>query len=637
MPEAVEQLTPGLAGIDKTIVIMYMVGVFALGTFFARYVKNAGDFFVAGKALPFWAIGMSIVVSDIGATDFVAVAGSAYNNGIAAANFDWMGSMPAMVFAAFIFVPYFWRTGVYTIPEFLGRRYNTSVRVIHASIWAVFMFLMLSMMLWITGDQLSHTILGWNPKMVVWLMVAITGIYCFSGGLSAVVMVDVVQLIIMFVGGLALLAISMWEVGGPGVLQEKVAQLKPRAVVTINSENDVQEKDVEEAFKGAGFPVISVADAELDYEKGEGKENFHKFLVRMSTLETPANPQDKPSVMRKTARVEVENALVPLTNYVEEGLSDDEKKALKETENVEINQLMSYESHFKILLPHDTDKPYPWTGIVFGLGIVMAIAYMSGNQVVVQRTLGARSEWDAKGGMLFGGFLKSFIPLMVAVPGLCALVLAPDLPDGERAVPHMIATMLPPGLRGLMFVALFAALMSSVDSTLSSATTIWTNDLYGRLHHRVTGKNLTERTALIMGRVFTIAFVVAAGLFAPVIQHIEGLYEFVQTLLSLFQGPTLAILVLGILWRRANRWGGLAGLVLGVAFTGVLNAVDDLFISSDPFLFVAWWSFVFSLIVTVVVSLLTPAEPEDKIRGLVWGSVMKDGDMQSILRDRLSE
>jgi uncharacterized sodium:solute symporter family permease YidK len=299
-------------------------------------------------------------------------------------------------------------------------------------------------------------------------------------------------------------------------------------------------------------------------------------------------------------------------------------------------QLRTYESHFKILLPHHTDKPYPWTGIVFGLGIVLAVAYMSGNQAIVQRTLGARSEWDAKGGMLFGGFLKSFIPLMVAVPGICAVVLIPDLAEGDRAVPEMIALLLPPGLKGLMFVALFAALMSSVDSTLSSASTIWTTDLYGRTRQLLTGKEMDDQHGLFIGRVFTFCFIILAGFMAPWIGQQEGLYVFIQTLLSMFQGPTLAILLLGIIWKRANRWGGLAGLGLGVIFTTTLNCIEGLFPSDDPFLFVAWWSFVFSMIVTIVVSLLTPPEPEEKIRGLVWGQVMKDGEIQRVLGEKVS-
>ncbi len=616
MDPNIQEAASNLAGIDVTIIVMYMIGVFILGTYFGKYVKSAGDFFVASRALPFWAIGMSIVVSDIGAMDFVAVAGSAFTDGIAVANFDWIGSMPAMVFAAFIFVPYFWRSGVYTIPEWLGRRYNAGVQIIHAAMWGVFLLTMLSLMLWVTGDELMNTILGWDPYWVVWLMVLITGVYTFSGGLSAVVMVDVVQLIIMFIGGISLLVLSMWEVGGPVGLQEKITSTEPRVIIELHDEAEIQPATVEEALSQAGFNVTGLDRAPMRTKDA----NPNRFVARLETVEIEATEGADIAAIRTKAKGLIEGALAGIGDGGEENGF----------------QLRTYESHFKILLPHHTDKPYPWTGIVFGLGIVLAVAYMSGNQAIVQRTLGARSEWDAKGGMLFGGFLKSFIPLMVAVPGLCAVVLIPDLAEGDRAVPEMIGLLLPPGLKGLMFVALFAALMSSVDSTLSSATTIWTTDLYGRLRQFITGREMDEKHGLFIGRAFTVIFIILAGFLAPWIGQQEGLYVFIQTALSLFQGPTLAILLLGIIWKRANRWGGLAGLVLGVGFTTTLNMVDGLFPSDDPFLFVAWWSFVFSLIVTIVVSLLTPPEPEEKIRGLVWGQVMKDGEIQRVLGEKVS-
>ncbi|MFP4502080.1 MAG: sodium:solute symporter family transporter [Candidatus Hydrogenedentota bacterium] len=616
-----DDIAIGLDGIDIAIIIIYMVGVFVLGTFFGKYVKNAGDFFIAGKALPFWAIGMSIVVSDIGAMDFVGVAGSAYTHGISVANFDWMGSMPAMVFAAFIFVPYFWRSGVFTIPEFLGRRYNTAVQMIHGTIWAVFLFTMLSLMLWVTGDNLMNTVLGWNPYFVVWLMVLITGVYTFSGGLSAVVMVDVVQLIIMFVGGLSLLFLSMWELGGFAEVQEQVTALEPKMVVLVDQEETVPDDTIHAAFEDAGY---TISDFEL--HENVRRETGQRFVVRFEGLETRG--LEGPALVKAMNGIR-ENAHAKINAALANRIGDPAK--------VQITKFVTYESHFDILLPHNTYKPYPWTGIVFGLGLVLAIAYMSGNQAVVQRTLGARSEWDAKGGMLFGGFLKAFIPLMVAVPGLAALLVAPNLTDGDDAVPTMIREILPPGLKGLMFVALFAALMSSVDSTLNSATTIWTTDLLGRVKRMISGTPLNEKQGLVIGRIFTVAFIILAGLLAPVIGRTESIYVFIQTALSLFQGPTLAILLLGIMWRRTTQWGGLAGLLLGVVFCFVLNYTEGLFPSDDPFLFVAWWSFVFSMIVTVVVSLLTPADPEAKIRGLVWGSVFHDEDAQSALNERVSE
>jgi SSS family solute:Na+ symporter len=510
----------GLAIIDYVIIMTYMVGVLIIGTYYGKYVKSAGDLFIAGKSLPFWAIGMSIVVTDIGAIDFVSGAGAAYKYGLAQANFDWIGSMPAMVFAAFIFVPYYWRAGVFTIPEFLGKRYNTAVQMIAATIWGIFLVTMLGVMLWTTAVMMN-TVLGWNHQTTIWLTAGIVGIYTVSGGLAAVVMTDVIQLVVMYVGASALLALSFWTAGGWHGIQERVLAL--------------------------------------------GGE---------------------------------------------------------------------FQNHFTLYLPHDTPTPYPWTGIVFGLGIVLATAYFCGNQAVVQRVLGARSEWDAKGGMLFGGLLKLFIPVLVMIPGIAALALYPGLKEADTALPLLIKNVLPPGLTGLMFAAFFAALMSSVDSYLNSASTLWTQDIYGRILAWMNREPSMKHT-LVTGRIVTAAMILIAGLFAPIIDRFETIYVAIQTMLSMFQGPTFAILLLGILWKRATRWGALAGLILGVGSALTLNNAKGLFPSDSPFLFVAWWSFVFSLIVTVVVSLLTPAELPEKIRGLVYSQVLRDDELQQVLKERV--
>lgn len=609
-----------LAFIDWTILAVYMVGTLVLGTFFGKYVKDAGDFFVASKALPFWAIGMSVVVSDIGAMDFIAVAGETYNSGIAVANFDWMGSMPAMVFAAFIFIPYYWRSGVYTIPEFLGRRYNGAVQIIHGGIWGIFLLMTLSLMLWVTADEFMNTLFGINPYIAVWLVVLFAGFYTFSGGLSAVVMTDAVQMIVMFVGGIALLILSLWHVGGPSAMYEAVTN-QPTRIVAVYTTEDVEAAapavdaaTLQAALEERGVDIISARDITQDIAEGVAAES--RIVLEAGgdgSFVIGDNEESSDLIAEAVASVKPDGATAE-------------------------QNMVNYKNHFSILLPNDTQTAFPWSGIVFGLGIVLATAYMSGNQGVVQRTLGARSEWDAKGGMLFAGFLKSFIPLMVAVPGLCAILIVPELADygeGDRAVPMLIKQILPPGLRGLMFAALMAALMSSVDSSLNSSTTIWTTDIYGRLRRFFTGESITEKHALIVGRTLTVIFIFLAGAAAPVFQYVDGIYNFIQSAMSLFQGPVLAILLLGIMWRRTTQWGGLAGLLLGMCCTFILDNIDGLFPSNDPYLFVAWWSFVFSMIITIVVSLLTPPEPDEKIRGLVFGQVMHDGEVQRVLGERV--
>ncbi|MEM7387423.1 MAG: sodium/solute symporter [Verrucomicrobiota bacterium] len=509
--------------IDLLIIGFYLVAVLVLGVVFSRYVKTSGDFLLAGKSLPFWAVGMSIVVSDIGAIDMVAGAGSAYKYGLAQANFDWLGSVPAMIIVAFVFVPFYWRTGVCTLPEFLGRRYGNVVRGLQAVIWLGFLLSMLAVMLYSSAIFLNE-ILGLNFLAGIWGTVFIVGLYTVLGGLTAVVLTDVMQTVIMFVGAGALLFMSLRKIGGVESLVETVTSRGPE-----------------------------------------------------------------------------------------------------------------FAQHFQLLLPNNTSSPYPWSGILFGLGIVLSTAYFSSNQAVIQRVLGARSEWHAKASLLFAAFLKLLVPVLIILPGLLALALYPTLEDADRAVPRLVADLLPPGVMGLVFAAFFAALMSSVDSYLNSSTTILISDVYRPVKQWM-GRVVWDRECLLAGRVLTVILIISAGLLAPVIQRFETIYSAMQTLFSLFQGPTLALLLLGIFWKRTSTGGAIFGLVTGVLLSFSLNLVGDrLFPSDDPFLFVAFWSFAYALAATAIFSLITPPPPPERLRGLVWGSIERDPEVQALLNERLKD
>lgn len=491
-----------LSGIDYFVVIAYLLGIMLLGLYFRKFVHSSQDFFLAGKTLPFWAIGMSIVVSDIGAMDFVGVSGQAYRYGIAVGNFDWLGSVPAMLLGAFIFIPYFWKAGVYTIPEYLGRRYNDHVRVTASLTWITFFAFDLGVMFWATA-VLLNTLLGWPIWLSIILTALIVGLYTFFGGLAAVVMTDVVQMIVMFVGGATVVFLGLYHVGGWDGLVEKVTAVGPE-----------------------------------------------------------------------------------------------------------------YQNHFTLVLPADTDTPFPWTGILFGLTFVMANAYMIGNQKIVQRCLAAKNEWHAKASMVFGAFLKMFIPVLVLIPGLIAIVTHPDLKDGDEAMPELIKSLLPPGLRGLLLAAFLAGLMSSIDSMLNSTATLWTKDIYEKYIRKGAG----DRHYLFVGRCATVVLLVLGVATSPVSKDFEGIYVAVQTFLSMFQGPVFSILLLGIFWRRTTQWGGLAGLVGGICVSISLHVFKDkLFTIEDPFLYVSWWSFVAGFLIAIVVSLATSPHPSSRLQGLVYG------------------
>jgi SSS family solute:Na+ symporter len=487
--------------VDIGIVILFLIGILLFGTFFRRYVDSSHDYFLASRMLPWWAIGMSIVVADIGATEYIGMSGGAYRFGLTQANFDWLGCAPAMIVGALIFIPFYWKLRIYTVPEYLGLRYSPAVRGIQAVLWVLLLACLLGIILWASGLVLQ-TLLGW-PMMVSILVTAlIVGIYTVSGGLAAVVMTNALQFVLLFVGATAILVLGLVEVGGVGNLVEKIQALGPE-----------------------------------------------------------------------------------------------------------------YRDHFRLFLPISTKTPYAWPAVIFGMMLVQAPAYWLGHQAIVQSALGSRNEWDAKAGVMWAAFLKLFIPILIVIPGLIALAEYPGLEDGDQSLPILIKTILPPGLKGLVFAAFFAALMSTVACYLESAATMFTSDLYKRFIR----KDASDRHYLKVGRILTASLMLWAIVFAPVSTKFPGIFVALQTLMSLILPPTFAILLLGVLWRRITRNAGLIGLLTGVVgWIFMFLCRESLFGVDEPFLYMAWWAFVLTCSATIITSFLSSPEQKESLDGLVF-------------------
>src|SRR5262249_22722868 len=155
-------------------------------------VHTSKGFFLGGRAMPFWIVGMSLVVADIGTTDLVGLPGQSFRHGLVIANMDWIGSFPALIIAAFIFVPFYWRAGVSTVHEFRGRRYGPAVRTVQAAIWIPFLVLSIGIVFNAVGKVLGSTTgFGYWPGILV--TAAVIGSYALRGGLASIVLTDVAQ------------------------------------------------------------------------------------------------------------------------------------------------------------------------------------------------------------------------------------------------------------------------------------------------------------------------------------------------------------------------------------------------------------------------------------------------------------
>ncbi len=213
--------TAHLITIDYVVLALYFLVIFAIGWYFARKERNSADYFLASRDVAWWAIGASLFSSNIGSEHFIGLAGSGASTGMAAGHFEWLASIMVLILG-WVFVPFYLRSNVYTMPEFLERRYNSACRTYLASISLLaYIFTKIAVSIF-AGAIVLKAVLGWGMVESSIALLLATGIYTVAGGLAAVIYTEVIQTIILVVGALILMFIGLHKVGGWSGLQAAV-------------------------------------------------------------------------------------------------------------------------------------------------------------------------------------------------------------------------------------------------------------------------------------------------------------------------------------------------------------------------------------------------------------------------------
>ncbi len=213
--------TARLVTIDYVVLALYFIIIFAIGWYFSRKERNTTDYFLAGRDVAWWAIGASLFSSNIGSEHFIGLAGSGAATGMAAGHFEWLASLMVLILG-WVFVPFYLRSNVYTMPEFLERRYNSACRTYLASISLIaYIFTKIAVAVF-AGAIVLKAVLGWDMVTSSLALVVATGIYTVAGGLAAVIYTEVIQTVILVLGALVLMFIGLEQVGGWSGLQAKV-------------------------------------------------------------------------------------------------------------------------------------------------------------------------------------------------------------------------------------------------------------------------------------------------------------------------------------------------------------------------------------------------------------------------------
>ncbi|XP_008415017.1 sodium/myo-inositol cotransporter 2 isoform X2 [Poecilia reticulata] len=287
----------------------------------------------------------------------------------------------------------------------------------------------------------------------------------------------------------------------------------------------------------------------------------------------------------------------------------------------------------------------PWPGVIIGMS-VPSMWYWCSDQVIVQRSLAAKTLTHAKGGSLLAAYLKVLPFFAIMLPGMISRILYPDEvacadPDlckqicgnsvgcSDIAYAKLVMELLPAGLRGLMMAVMIAALMSSLTSIFNSSSTIFTMDLWKSFRSRA-----SEWELMIVGRVFVLVLVAVSVLWIPVVQASQGgqLFIYIQSISTYLQPPVSIIFLMGCFWKRTNEQGAFWGLAIGLT-VGCIRMLLD-FIYPAPLCFeeddrpgvlkyvhYLYFSMLLSFItlaVVVVISLATEEPSPEQISRLTW-------------------
>jgi len=479
--------------VDLGIIVAYALLMIGIGLYFGRRHDDAEDYFLAGRRMIWPLIGISLFASNISSTTLVGLAGDAYSTGISVFNYESMAAI-VLIFGVFFFFPFLLRSGVYTMPEFLERRFDSRARS-YFSVLTLFLNIVVDTAGSLYAGALVLKLLF--PELPLWQTVALlavaAGIYTIVGGLAAVMYTDALQALLLLIGAI-FIAFSAFDIAGG--FSAVMAQVPPEMV----------------------------------------------SLIR---------PVDDPSV--------------------------------------------------------------PWLGLITGVPL-LGFYFWCTNQFMVQRIISAKDVNHGRWGALFAGALKLPVLFIMVLPGTAAILIYPDLPRPDLVYPTLMFDLLPVGLLGLVLAGFIAALMSQIDSTLNSASTLVTMDFVRRAK-----PGLSAHQLMRVGQVATFVFMVLAVLWAPQIENFGSLFKYLQRILSYAVPPVVTMFLAGMFWRRANATGAIAAIVTGLVAGAILFVLNEILgVISLHFLYIAPVLMLFCAAAMLTGSLASQPPPAESVRSMTW-------------------
>jgi solute:Na+ symporter, SSS family len=288
---------------------------------------------------------------------------------------------------------------------------------------------------------------------------------------------------------------------------------------------------------------------------------------------------------------------------------------------------------FHLYRPPD-DPMAPFLGQILG-SVGVFLFYQATNQVMIQRVLGARSTWDGIMGIIFAGFINFARPLVTCFLGfivyhwIFVMDKAAPLENPDTTFPFALQTFAPSwGLRGVILAGFLAAVMSTISALANSTATIFALDVYKKL----VNPRAADRQVVSVGRLASMLALVVAGIAAPAVEHLGGIFRYFQTGVTYLSTPFITVILLGLLWKRANYAGGLFGVVGGIAIQLIIALVAPRVGFHLHWLYLAFIAQVLITAGIIVVSLMTPPPVPAQWEPFYWRPSLLLGYDEGVVR-----
>src|SRR5215510_4920954 len=215
-----------LSAVDLVIIAFYFVLVLAIGFYLKRFAKTGEDFFLAGREMTAWVAGLAFVSANLGSLELLGWAGSAYQYGILAVHWYWIGAIPAMIFLGLVMMPFYYISKTHSVPSYLQLRYGPAASGLSAITFAIMTILMSGVNMYAMAVVMK-VVLGWNITFSIVVFSVTVGIYVAAGGLYSAIFNEVLQFFLIWFGALLVPVLGLIETGGWSGMVARIQQNFP--------------------------------------------------------------------------------------------------------------------------------------------------------------------------------------------------------------------------------------------------------------------------------------------------------------------------------------------------------------------------------------------------------------------------